>query len=131
MAKQEKRGRKTIMTPEVVAKLEEAFSWGCTDIEACLHADIGTSTLYNYQDRHPEFVERKEALKETPILRARKSVFDRLPRDAKLSMDYLSRKKKDEFSTQTNHDLTTNGKDLPTPILGGVGQKDGDATTTD
>ena len=99
--------RPTVMTPEVIAKLEEAFAWGCTDIEACLWANIATPTLYLYQEKHPEFIERKEALKENPVLLARKSVVRQLQRDGKLAMDYLSRKKKDEFSNR--NELT--GKD--------------------
>ncbi|HYW81837.1 MAG TPA: hypothetical protein VFB30_01185 [Spirochaetia bacterium] len=34
-------GRKTVMTPEVVRKLEEAFSMDCTDEEACAYAGVG------------------------------------------------------------------------------------------
>lgn len=111
-------GRPTIMTENVIAKLEEAFAWGCTDIEACLWADIAPATLYKYQDKHPEFVERKESLKEKPVLLARKSVVTRLERDPRLSMDYLSRKKKDEFSQKSETDLRV--KELPKPILGGL-----------
>lgn len=90
--------RPTVMTPEVIAKLEEAFMWGCSDIEACLNADIAPATLYLYQDKNPQFIERKAALKETPILKARKAVVERLSRDADLSLKYLERKKKAEFS---------------------------------
>ena len=57
--------RPTVMTPEVIAKLEEAFAWGCSDIEACLWADIAPKTLYVYQEKNPEFAQRKAALKET------------------------------------------------------------------
>lgn len=109
--------RPTIMTPEVIAKLEEAFSWGCTDIEACLHANIAVQTLYKYQERVPKFIERKNALKENPVMLARKSVVKQLQRDGKLAMDYLSRKRKDEFSTKSETDLRV--KELPKPILGG------------
>lgn len=108
--------RPTIMTPEVIAKLEEAFAWGCTDIEACLWADIAIATLYKYQERVPEFVDRKAALKETPVLLARKSVVNKLSKDGKLSMDYLSRKKKDEFSTKTENDITSGGNAIQ-PVL--------------
>lgn len=115
------------MTPEVIAKLEEAFAWGCTDIEAALHADIAVQTLYKYQERVPKFLERKHKLKETPILLARKSVVTKLGRDPKLAMDYLSRKKKDEFSTRAE----VTGKDgealVPTPILGGATKEKPDA----
>jgi len=114
--------RPTVMTPTVIEKLEEAFAWGCTDVEACLWANIATPTLYLYQEKHPEFIERKEALKQTPVLKARKSVVSKLSGDARLSMDYLSRKAKKEFGN--NVDITTDGKELPTPILGGMTRKD-------
>jgi hypothetical protein len=47
------------MTEATVAKLEQAFAFGCTDLEACLYADISKDCLYNYQKKHPEFVDRK------------------------------------------------------------------------
>jgi len=100
-------GRPTVMTPEVIEKLEEAFAWGCSDVEACLWADIATKTLYVYQEKNPEYAQRKAELKENPILLARKSVVSSLEKDPKLAMDYLSRKKKDEFSNRS--ELT--GKD--------------------
>lgn len=97
----EKRGRKTIMTPEKIVLLEQAFSLGCSDLEACLHADIGKTTLYNYQNDHPEFVERKEQLKEKLVLKARTVVADALYKEDKETAKwYLERKKKTEFSTR-------------------------------
>lgn len=86
------------MTPEIIAKLEEAFALGCSDLEACLFANIGKSTLYNYQENNPEFVERKEQLKENPILKARISVIGGFKESPDLALRYLERKKKDEFS---------------------------------
>jgi len=44
-----KGGRPTKMTPLVVKKLEEAFSWGCSDEEACVYAGISRPTLEKYQ----------------------------------------------------------------------------------
>jgi len=71
-------GRPTIMTPETIDKLEYAFSLGCDDLTACFHANIGKSTLYNYQNAHPSFVERKEALKNSPLFLAKKVQYDAL-----------------------------------------------------
>ena len=70
---------------------------GCTDLEACLFADISKTALYDYQQTHPEFAERKEKLKETPILLARTTVIRSLnqPQSAQW---YLERKKKNEFA---------------------------------
>lgn len=98
--------RPTIMTDEVVSKLEEAFAWGCSDKEACLWADIAEKTLYNYQEKYPEFVQRKEQLKETPVMKARKSVVNSLTNDPKLALQFLERKKKDEFSLKTESEIT-------------------------
>jgi len=109
-------GRPTVMTPEVIAKLEEAFAWGCTDREACLWADIAVSTLHLYQDKHPEFIERKEALKDTPIMDSRATVARAVRRDPDMAMKFLERKKKDEFSLR--QEMTgKDGQQLPTPII--------------
>jgi hypothetical protein len=99
-------GRPTVMTPEVVSKLEHAFALGCSDLEACLYADISKQTLYDYQKLKPEFVDRKEKLKETPILKARTSVVGELANDPDLALRFLERRKKDEFSTKTENDST-------------------------
>jgi len=93
-----KRGRKPLMTPQTIEKLEQAFAMGCTDIEACLYADIGKDTLYNYQANHPEFIERKEALKNRPFLLARNTIVKSLSNDPEMALKYMERKKKDEFS---------------------------------
>ena len=90
-------GRPTIMTPETISKLEEVFAIGGSDEEACFYANIGKSTLYNYQQENPEFVERKEALKQRPVLKARQTIVKALdnPEDARW---FLARKMKKEFS---------------------------------
>jgi len=104
------------MTPEVIEKLEEAFAWGCTDIEACLWADIGEKTLYNYQEKNPEFVQRKEKLKSTPILKARQSVLSGFKRDPNLALKFLERKAKQEFSLRTETDITSKGEKIGATI---------------
>lgn len=98
-------GRPTIMTKETIDKLEYVFGLGGTDEEACFYADISHQTLYDYQKKHPEFIDRKEALKEKPILKARETVINSLedPKDAQW---YLERKKKQEFSTKTETETT-------------------------
>lgn len=94
----ENSGRPTKMTPDTIRKLEEAFAIGCTDKEACFYANISHETLYKYQLVNPEFVERKEALKEKPILLARQTVVKKLTESYSNAMDFLSRKRKSEFS---------------------------------
>lgn len=95
----ETRGRKTVMTPEIINKLEQAFSMGCSDLEACLFADIGKTTLYNYQNENPEFVERKEKLKEKLVLKARSVIAKALNNnEIDIAKWYMERKRKSEFS---------------------------------
>ena len=94
-------GRPTIMTADVIGKLELAFSLGCTDLEACFFAGISKDALYTYQAKNVEFRERKEALKEKLVFKARQVVADALDcDDAATARWYLERKKKDEFSTR-------------------------------
>ncbi len=99
-------GRPTVFTPEIIDKLEAVFLIGGTDLEACLYANVGKSALYNYQQKNPDFVDRKEMLKETPFLKARKTIVESL-NNPQYAFEYMKRKKKDEFSDRS--ELT--GKD--------------------
>ncbi len=56
-------GRPTVFDEITLQKLEIAFSNDATDEQACFIANISPSSLYNYQKEHPEFLERKRALK--------------------------------------------------------------------
>jgi hypothetical protein len=96
-------GRPEKITISILNKLEEAFLLGCTDEEACLSADISPRTLYKYQERNPEFIQRKELLKNNPVYKARKSVVESIEGDPELALKFLERKKKDEFSLR--HEL--------------------------
>lgn len=101
--------RPTVMTAETIAKLEQAFSFGCNDTEACHYAGIGDRTLYDYQKAHPEFSQRKEALKDNPVLLAKKNVLDAvIEGDRNMSTWLLERKRKDEYSTKTTTDNNHN-----------------------
>ena len=75
-------GRPTKMTEEVVAKFEHAFSLGCTDLDACVYADISKHTLYRYESSNPEFSDRKEVLKTNPFMKAREVLYNALVMDA-------------------------------------------------
>lgn len=94
-------GQPTKMTDETLKVLDEAFALGCSDTEACLMANISPKTLYNYQNANPEYVHRKEQLKETPVLLARSSVVNALKRNPNLALQFLERKKKAEFAPRT------------------------------
>jgi len=97
-------GRPAIVDDLVLQKLEYAFVHGLTDKQACLYADIAPSTLYNYQNAHPEFVERKETLKDAVTMRAKLNVAAKINEgDIDQSNWWLERRAKDEFSTRSEH----------------------------
>ena len=77
-----KGGRPTKMTPELIGKLEDAFTWGCTDTEACCFADIACSTLYDYCEKNPQFSERKEKLKNMPVMKAKRIQMSELDQES-------------------------------------------------
>ncbi len=66
-----KGGKPLAVTPRVLRLLDEAFSMGCSDKEACLRAGIAPSTLYEYCKRDTGYAEYKEALKSNPLLKSR------------------------------------------------------------
>ena len=102
MNENKKVGRPTVMTDDKVNKLEQAFSLGCSDVEACFFAEISKQTLYDYQKKNPEFIDRKVALKDKMILKSRMVIANALQnQDKDVAKWYLERKAKDEFGTRT------------------------------
>lgn len=106
-------GRPTVMTPEVVAKLEHGFAMGFSDVEASLYANISKDSLYDYCKKYPEFSHRKEELKNHPKLLAKTNLYNALKENSKIedSKWYLERKDK-EFKPKSEQDLTTLGKEI-------------------
>jgi len=62
----------------------------------------------NYQNRNPEYVQRKEVLKEYTSLRARITVSNAVSKDIDTAKWYLERKKKGEFTPNPELGLQTN-----------------------
>ena len=99
-------GRPTVMTPEVIGKLEEAFAVDATHVEAAIYAGINPDTLFEYKKKHPEFSERIEKLRGLTGLKAKininKSINEENINDSKW---YLERRDKD-YKIQTKHELS-------------------------
>ena len=108
-------GRPSVITELTLQKLEEVFALGGSDKEACFYADISPSTLYNYQTENPDFLERKELLKENPILLARRTVVNELVKNPYLALKYLERRKRDEFSLRVG--IRDESEEKPIPII--------------
>ena len=99
------RGRPTIMTPELVSKMEYGILKGLNDTECCLYAGISRQTLYEYISKHPEFADRKEELKKQPSTTAKLNVVEAIENgDIDISKWYLERRNKEEFSLRQEVD---------------------------
>ena len=110
-------GRPTVMTPEVIRKLEDAFSWGCTDLEACCFANIGKTALYDYCEKKPDFAEHKETLKNNPVMKAKRVVMTALDADDVNSAHKVIERKE---GTKIKQDITSGGQPLNTWVINPV-----------
>jgi hypothetical protein len=108
-------GRPTVFDETTLQKLEGAFANDATDEQACFIANISPSSLYNYQKEHPDFLERKKALKDMIKYQAKLRVKEAIEKEDRpdTSKWYLERKD-NEFKNKT--DITSNDESLQ-PIL--------------
>ena len=91
-------GRPTVVTPEVISKLEKAFAMGSSVTEACFYADISRQVYYQYINSHPELKDRVKRLQSNPVLRARNVIMTALSEgDVAIAKWYLERKRRIEF----------------------------------
>lgn len=109
-------GRPSTMTQDTLQKLEEAFSMGCSDMEACFYAGIAETTLYYYQQDNPDYLRKKELLKQNPLVKARNTIISNLHK-ADVAQWYLERRNRIEFGNKTETDVNVIVK--PQPIMGG------------
>lgn len=107
--------RPTLRTPEIEAKLEQAFSLGSTIESACFYAGIGESTYHDWAKADPEFSERNKALKQKPVLKALQTIVGDLD-NVQTAKWYAERKQADlKPVSQTKH-VTDDGKGGEAPI---------------
>lgn len=106
----EGKQKKPKLTPGNIAKLEQAFAIDATVDEACFYAGISRETYYRWIKENLILSDKFERLRNTPVLKARQTVVNKIGESYSNAMDYLKRKKKLEFGD--NMDMTTNGKDL-------------------
>lgn len=106
-----KVGRPTVMTDELVSKLEYGFMRGLNDTEACCYAGISRETLYSYIKKNPAFADRKEELKSHPSTKAKLNITEAIANgDTDLAKWWLERKNKQEFSTKQEIDAKVDEK---------------------
>lgn len=103
-----KCGRPTVMTPEVLNKLDQAFMFWMNNTEACLYADIAEKNFYNYAKANDGYLQKAKSLREKPSMVAKANIVRSIQAgDKNDSKRWLERKNKDEFSLKTEVDQTT------------------------
>ena len=90
-------GRPTIITKDIVSKLEYTAALDCSISEMCLYADISRDTYYKLIKRNKALSDRFEALRNKPVLKARETFVKALD-DPKYAVEYLERKLSAEFA---------------------------------
>lgn len=99
-----KNGRPTIMTEQVIAKIEQGFKIGLNNTECCGYAEISRDALYDYVKKHPEFSDKIEEWKRNPIAKAKYTIYKNLddPNVAK----WLLERKDEEYSNKIKQEVT-------------------------
>lgn len=104
-------GRPTVITPEVVLKLEQVFAMDGSAEEAIFYAGISRSVYYDWLKNNPEYSDRFEALRNKPVLKARETVIKDLVTPSGAQW-YLSRKRKLEFGSGEEVQKPTGGMNV-------------------
>ncbi|WP_299081645.1 hypothetical protein [uncultured Paraglaciecola sp.] len=110
-------GRPTVMTDEVVAKLEEGFELGFNKTEACLHAGIARSVLYDYIDATKGYSDRIDVLRTRPSMKAKRVISGAMDQGDAQTARWLLEKTNKDYNPKTQLDHTTSdGSMKPTTI---------------
>lgn len=104
-----KMARPTKMTAATVKKLYQAFAFGLSDAESALYAGVSKQTIYNYQKDHPEFLDRKEELKETVKMHAKINIARRVTKKKDIGVSIWFLEHKDPDYTNKS-DITHHGE---------------------
>ena len=105
-------GRPTVMTPDVIEKIEEELKNGATLAQASFLAGISLRTIYNYFEANPECKDRAELLQGMVAYRARVNIKNKIEAgDIDTSKYWLDRKDKD-FKPKSEQDLSSLGKEI-------------------
>ena len=99
------------LTPEAIQKLEQVYSLDASIGEICCYLDISDQTLTNWKKKNPKLFGKLEILRQRPVLKIRKKVIEHAEETYNNGMDYLTRKKKDEFGEQLPQGININFTD--------------------
>lgn len=88
-------GRPTVVTPEVVKKLTDAFLDDLNIKQAYMSAGISKQTYYNFIEAYPEFVDFFKLCRENLKIKAKKTIAKEIPNDPALALKYLKLREND------------------------------------
>lgn len=101
-------GRPTVLTPDVVSKLEEVLKDGGTITEACEQAGISRDTYHRNVNDDSKFSDKMAKAQEY-VTEVAKSVVARditKRKNTETAKWWLERKRKSEFSTRVEQNIT-------------------------
>ncbi len=104
----------------VIQKLEQVWGIGGSDKEASFFAEISPAALSDFLKRNPKISERKESLKNRPILKARQEVIKGLEGNPEFALKYLERKLPDEFALRQKYEHSGDKENPISIIIQGV-----------
>lgn len=113
MPKQNKVGRPTKLSTNVVRKLTEALKLAMPVVKACEYAGISTSTYYEYCRNNKDFSYKMKQAEYYATNIARKTVIEQMKTDGRLALDFLKRKVKDEFSDNPKYENMVINEHVP------------------
>ena len=102
----------TKLTKDVIIKLERMAEIDASVQEMAYYVDVSPQTIYNWLEKDKELMERLERLRAKPVLQIRKVAVKGAKENYSNAIDYLKRKRKQEFGDHTNIQVTA-----PKPLL--------------
>ena len=91
-------GRPSVITPDVLSKLEAAFCNDFTDQQAFEHAGISSATYYRWLKQNEEFRERMLRAQSYPVTLAKRALIAAIKEgDGKLALRYLERRQPERY----------------------------------
>lgn len=95
----EGKGRPTVITPELLHKLEEGASMGMNTAELACYVDVSQRTVYNIFEQDPDFLQRIETLRNKTSMVAKVNVHrEVLAGDVDLSQWQLEHRNSGEYT---------------------------------
>jgi hypothetical protein len=137
-----KAGRPTVITPEVTAKLVEAFKNDFTQKEACIYAGISQDAFQNRYANNKNFAAEMDGAKAFLFFIAKRNIAQAMAKDGDIesTWKFLSKRQKEIYSDRIeqtgkdgekliNFDDLPDGNNYKKFLKQQAGKKDGVETT--